>query len=54
MNENLPVEQLVKTHRPEWVQCNDFMCRAVLDKSGKWRSISDNKELIGIVKVYVD
>ena len=54
MNDNLPVEQLLKTHKPEWVQCDDLMCLAVLDKDGKWRSFSDKKELTGVVKVYAD
>jgi hypothetical protein len=54
MKDDLPVEQLLKTHKPEWVQCNDVMCLAVLDKDGKWRSFSNNKELFGIVKVYID
>jgi hypothetical protein len=34
-----------------WVQCDNSMCLAVLDKSGRWKSFSDDKELTDFVKV---
>jgi hypothetical protein len=34
-----------------WVQCDNSMCLAVLDKGGKWKSFSNNRELTDFVKV---
>jgi hypothetical protein len=33
------------------VQCDNSMCLAVLDKSGKWKSFSNNRELTDFIKV---
>ena len=37
--------------QPHWVQCDHSLCLAVLDKSGKWKSFSNNRELTDFVKV---
>jgi hypothetical protein len=37
--------------QPHWVQCRHSRHLAVLDKSGKWRSFSNNRELTDFVQV---
>jgi hypothetical protein len=37
--------------QPRWVQCDHSLCLAVLDKSGKWKSFSNDRELTDFVKV---
>jgi hypothetical protein len=37
--------------QPQWVQCDHSLCLAVLDKSGKWKSFSNDRELTDFVKV---
>jgi hypothetical protein len=37
--------------QPQWVQCDHSMRLAVQDKSGKWKSFSNNRELTDFVKV---
>jgi hypothetical protein len=34
-----------------WVQCDNSVRLAVLDKGGKWKSFSNNRELTDFVKV---
>jgi hypothetical protein len=40
-----------KIREAHWVQCDHSMCLAVLDKAGKWKSFSNNRELTDFVKV---
>jgi hypothetical protein len=47
----IPAEQSPEIRQPHWVQCDHSMCLAVLDKSGKWKSFSNNRELTDFVKV---
>jgi len=44
-------EQPSEIRRAQLVQCENSMCLAVLDKSGKWKSFSDNRELTDFVSV---
>jgi hypothetical protein len=44
-------EQPPEIRRAQLVQCENSMCLAVLDKSGKWKSFSNNRELTDFVKV---
>jgi hypothetical protein len=37
--------------QPLWVQCEHSLCLAVLDKSGKWKSFSNDRELTDFVGV---
>jgi len=37
--------------RPIWVQCDNSMRLAVLDKSGKWKSFSNDRELTDFVEL---
>ena len=37
--------------QPQWVQCDHSIRLAVLDKSGKWTSFSNDQELADFVKV---
>ena len=46
-----PEEQSSEMRHAHWVQCDNSMCLAVLDKSGKWKSFSNNRELTDFVKV---
>jgi hypothetical protein len=47
----IPTEQPPEIRRAQLVQCENSMCLAVLDKSGKWKSFSNNRELIDFVRV---
>jgi hypothetical protein len=47
----IPTEQPQELRRAYLVQCDNSMCLAVLDKSGKWKSFSNNRELTDFVKV---
>jgi hypothetical protein len=44
-------EQPPEIRRAYLVQCENSMCLAVLDKSGKWKSFSNNRELTDFVSV---
>jgi hypothetical protein len=44
-------EQPPEIRRAQLVQCENSMCLAVLDKSGKWKSFSNNRELTDFVRV---
>jgi hypothetical protein len=44
----------LEIRRPQWVQCDNSVHLAVLDKSGKWKSFSNDRELAGFVKVCAD
>ena len=44
-------EQPSEIRQAHLVQCDNSMCLAVLDKSGKWKSFSNNRELTDFVKV---
>jgi hypothetical protein len=43
--------QSLGIRQAHWVQCDNSMCLAVLDKSGKWKSFSNDRELTDFVKV---
>jgi hypothetical protein len=43
--------QSADMRQAHWVQCDNSMCLAVLDKSGKWKSFSNERELTDFVKV---
>jgi len=43
--------QSPEIRQAHWVQCDNSMRLAVLDKSGKWVSFSNNRELTDFVKV---
>jgi hypothetical protein len=47
----IPPEQPSEIRQAHLVQCDNSMCLAVLDKSGKWKSFSNNRELTDFVKV---
>jgi hypothetical protein len=47
----IPTEQPPEIRRAQLVQCENSMCLAVLDKSGKWKSFSNNRELTDFVSV---
>jgi hypothetical protein len=47
----IPAEQPPEIRQAHLVQCDHSMCLAVLDKSGKWKSFSNNRELTDFVKV---
>ena len=44
-------EQPSEIRQAHLVQCDNSMCLAVLDKSGKWKSFSNNRELTDFVSV---
>jgi hypothetical protein len=48
----VPVEPSPEMRHAHWVQCDNSMCLAVLDKAGKWKSFSNDRELTDFVKVY--
>jgi hypothetical protein len=50
-NGTIPVEQPREMRQAHWVQCDHSMCLAVLDKAGKWKSFSNDRELTDFVKV---
>jgi hypothetical protein len=54
MSDCLAAEPLPEIRQPHWVQGNHYMCLAVLDKNGKWRSFSNNRELMDVVAVHAD
>lgn len=54
MSDCLAAEPLPEKRQPRWVRGNNYMCLAVLDKYGKWRSFSNNRELMDIVAVQAD
>jgi hypothetical protein len=37
--------------QPLWVQCDNSVRLAVMDKSGKWKSFSNDRELTDFVSV---
>ena len=47
----MPTEQPPEMRQAHLVQCDNSMRLAVLDKSGKWKSFSNNRELTDFVKV---
>jgi hypothetical protein len=50
----ISTEQSPDIRPAHWVQCDNSMCLAVLDKSGKWKSFSNDRELTDFVKVCAD
>ena len=38
-----------ETGKSYWVGCKDYKCRAVVDKTGKWKSFYTRKELLGVI-----
>jgi hypothetical protein len=46
-----PAGQSPEMRQAHWVQCDNSMCLAVLDKSGKWKSFSNDRELTDFVRV---
>jgi hypothetical protein len=47
----IPAGQSPEIRQPHLVQCENSLCLAFLDKSGKWKSFSNNRELTDFVKV---
>jgi len=54
MSDGLAAEPLPEIRQPHWVHGDHYMCLAVRDKYGKWRSFSNNRELMDIVTVHID
>ena len=52
MTDYLAAEPLPEIRQPHWIQGDSYMCLAVLDKYGKWRSFSNNRELFDIIAVH--
>ena len=55
-NEPLPgdserTEQLPPIGVKVWVQCEGYRTMAYRDQEGVWRTLSNNKEMKGIIKV---
>jgi hypothetical protein len=48
----IAAEQFPEIRQPHLVQCSSSLCLAFLDKSGKWKSFSNERELTDFVKVY--
>jgi hypothetical protein len=48
----IPAEQSPEIRQPHWVECDNSIRLAVLAKSGKWKSFSNDRELTDFVKVY--
>jgi hypothetical protein len=46
-----PVES-AEINQRYWVQCDGYRCLAMMDKAGKWESVSTGKEVTGVIKVY--
>jgi hypothetical protein len=44
-------DQSPEMRQAHWVQCDNSMRLAILDKSGKWKSFSNNRELTDFVNV---
>jgi hypothetical protein len=49
MNDYLPADQLSETGGCWWVQCENSLCMAVVDKDGKWKSFSNGKEIFDVI-----
>jgi hypothetical protein len=47
----IPAGQSQEIRRPHWVECDNSLRLAVRDKSGKWISFSNNRELTDFVRV---
>ena len=47
----IPAEPIPEIRQAHWVQCSNSMCLAVLDKSGRWKSFSNDRELTDFVRV---
>jgi hypothetical protein len=47
----IPLGQPPVLRQPQWVQCHNAMRLAVLDKSGKWKSFSNDRKLNDFVSV---
>ncbi len=54
MSDCLATEPLPEIRQPHWVRGSHYLCLAVRDQDGKWRSFSNNRELPDIVAVHVD
>jgi hypothetical protein len=50
-DDSVSLGQSPAIRQPLWVQCDHSLCLAVQDKSGKWKSFSNNRELTDFVKV---
>ncbi len=48
----IPTEQFPEIRQPHLVQCDNSVHLAFIDKFGKWKSFSNERELTGLVKVY--
>jgi hypothetical protein len=44
-----PTDQLPEIGGRYLVKCENFMCIAVFDKDGKWKSFSNGKELPDVI-----
>jgi hypothetical protein len=49
MNDSLPADQLPEIGSRYLVQCENFMCMAIYDEDGKWKSLSNGKELPSVI-----
>jgi hypothetical protein len=50
----IPAELFPEIRQPQLVQCSNSLCLAFLDKSGKWKSFSNERELTDFIKVCAD
>jgi hypothetical protein len=48
----IPAGQFPEIRQPHLVQCSNSLHLAFLDKSGKWKSFSNERELTDFVKVH--
>jgi hypothetical protein len=48
---SIPAGQYPALRQPQWVQCDHSIRLAVMDKSGKWKSFSNDRELADFAKV---
>jgi len=49
MNDPLPADQLPEIDGRYLVKCENFMCMAIFDKDGKWKSLSNGNELPAVI-----
>jgi hypothetical protein len=50
-DDSIPPGQPSAIRQPQWVQCDNSIRRAVRNKSGTWKSFSNDRELVDFVKV---
>jgi hypothetical protein len=49
MNDYVPADQPPEIDGHYLVKCENFMCMAIFDKNGKWKSLSNGKELPAVI-----